>query len=152
MIIRIIVFLVINFAALAIGGLFTSKGVPSDWYLQLNKAPWSPPGWMFGAAWTLIMILFSIFMAKAWEIASMRNFLIVLFIIQLILNISWNPLFFKYHLVLISLIDIGLLTLLMLYFLVSFYSKINLYSLLLLPYVIWLFIATSLNAYIFIKN
>jgi len=39
MAIRIIIFLLINFGALALGGLFTGKGVPSDWYQELNKAP-----------------------------------------------------------------------------------------------------------------
>jgi tryptophan-rich sensory protein len=49
---RLIIFLALNFAALAIGGLFTSKGVSSDWYAGIAKAPWTPPGWAFGAAWT----------------------------------------------------------------------------------------------------
>lgn len=39
MILRLIVFLAINFGALAIGGIFTGSGVPSDWYQNLNKAP-----------------------------------------------------------------------------------------------------------------
>ena len=56
MIKRLFVFLLINFGALALGGLFTSDGVISDWYEQLNKAPWTPPGWVFGAAWTTIMV------------------------------------------------------------------------------------------------
>ena len=62
MVLRVIIFLVLNFAALGLGGLFTSKGVPSDWYQHLNKAPWTPPGWAFGFAWTLIMICFSFYM------------------------------------------------------------------------------------------
>jgi hypothetical protein len=36
---RIIIFLLINFGALAIGSFFTGKGVPSDWYEGLIKAP-----------------------------------------------------------------------------------------------------------------
>ena len=61
MILRTIIFLLINFAGLFIGGLFTGEGVPSDWYQNLNKAPWTPPGWVFGFAWTTIMICFSLF-------------------------------------------------------------------------------------------
>lgn len=63
MIARIALFLVLNFAALGIGGLFSGQGVPSDWYTGLNKAPWTPPGWVFGSAWTIIMICFAIYMA-----------------------------------------------------------------------------------------
>lgn len=60
-ILRFVVFLAINFGALAIGGLFTGKGIPSDWYQNLDKAPWTPPGWIFKAAWTTIMIFFSVY-------------------------------------------------------------------------------------------
>ena len=42
MILRILLFLIINFGGLFIGGLFTGEGVPSDWYQNLNKAPWTP--------------------------------------------------------------------------------------------------------------
>jgi tryptophan-rich sensory protein len=48
---RIILFIVINFSALAIGSYFTENGVSSDWYMSLEKAPWNPPGWVFGVAW-----------------------------------------------------------------------------------------------------
>ena len=86
MVYRLIIFLLINFGALAIGGLFTGKGVPSDWYLGLDKAPWTPPGWMFGFAWTAIMICFSIYMAYLWPVVENKNLLIALFIVQFILN------------------------------------------------------------------
>lgn len=82
MIARLIIFLTINFGALAIGDIFTSKGVPSDWYVDLVKAPWTPPGWVFGFAWTTIMICFSIYMAYLWPVAQNKNILFTLFIIQ----------------------------------------------------------------------
>ena len=79
MIFKTILFLVINFAALAVGGIFTGKGVVSEWYLSLSKAPWTPPGWVFGAAWTTIMVCFAIYMAFAMEKVTNRKELIVLF-------------------------------------------------------------------------
>jgi len=63
MIKKVIIFLILNFTALAIGGLFTGKGVPSDWYQDLNQAPWTPPGWVFGFMWTFIMISYAVYMA-----------------------------------------------------------------------------------------
>ncbi|MDH3796458.1 MAG: tryptophan-rich sensory protein, partial [Flavobacteriaceae bacterium] len=63
MVLRLIVFLVLNFGALALGSLFTNMGISSDWYSELSKAPWTPPGWVFGAAWTTIMLCFSVYMA-----------------------------------------------------------------------------------------
>lgn len=35
----VVVFIVVNFLALAIGGAYTSDGNSSDWYQGLNKAP-----------------------------------------------------------------------------------------------------------------
>ena len=45
-----VLFFVLNFAALALGGLFTGSGVTSDWYTKANQAPWTPPGFVFGLA------------------------------------------------------------------------------------------------------
>lgn len=150
--IRLIVFLVINFAALAIGGLFTGSGVSSDWYQGLNKAPWTPPGWAFGAAWTTIMVCFSIYMAYLWPMIELKQKLIVLYLIQLVLNISWNPAFFYLQNVLLGLIIISFLTILVGYILNEYRSRLELKSILILPYFLWLLIATSLNAYILINN
>jgi len=149
---RLIVFLLINFGALAIGGFFTGKGVPSDWYAGLVKAPWTPPGAIFGIAWTTIMICFSVYMAYLWPIIDNKNVLVALFIVQWILNVVWNPTFFYYHNVLGGLFLIIGLTLLIGFILFYYWSELKFKSILILPYFIWLIIATSLNAYIFLKN
>lgn len=152
MYIRLVIFLLINFAALAIGGLSTGGAVSETWYLTLNKAPWTPPGWVFGAVWTSIMVCFSFFMAKMWEISQHKTMLLLLFSVQWILNVGWNPLFFSMHLVLISFVVILLLTGLIAYFFFSSLRQKKFVSLLVLPYFIWLMIASSLNAYIYLYN
>ncbi|MFL2585831.1 MAG: TspO/MBR family protein [Parvicellaceae bacterium] len=152
MIFRVLIFLLVNFSALAIGGYFTGDGVPSDWYTNLSKAPWTPPGWVFGAAWSTIMICFSFFMSYAWKYTNDRNFLIVLFTIQIILNIGWNPTFFYFHQVLLGLIVISILTLLIAYILYYYWKVLKLKSILIFPYLLWLIIATSLNAYVLFNN
>ena len=133
MALRIILFLLINFAALGIGSFFTGDGVVSDWYLNLNKAPWTPPGWVFGAAWTTIMICFSIYMAFAWDSVKNRNTLLVLFAIQWVLNVGWNPIFFNLRNVPVGLVVITALTILMIYFLFRYWSTLKSKSLLVLP-------------------
>jgi tryptophan-rich sensory protein len=152
MISRIIIFLLLNFGALAIGGIFTGKGVPSEWYMELNKAPWTPPGWMFGFAWTTIMICFSFYMAYLWPGVENKNLIIGLFTIQWILNVAWSPVFFYFHKITGGLVIILLLTVLVGYLLFYFWPVLKVKSILLLPYFIWLLIASSLNAYIFFKN
>ncbi|MDC1188758.1 tryptophan-rich sensory protein [Flavobacteriales bacterium] len=149
---RIIIFLLINFLALAIGSFFTSKGVPSIWYEELSKAPWTPPGWFFGFAWTSIMICFSIYMAYLWPTSKNKSLLVTLFLIQWILNTGWNPVFFQFHNVAASLVIISALTILIGYFFYANWTQLKLKSLLIAPYFIWLIIATSLNAFVLIKN
>ena len=149
---RLIIFILINFGALAIGGIFTGQGVPSDWYVNLNKAPWTPPGWVFGAAWTTIMICFSFYMAYAWKDVENKTLLLSLFGIQWILNVAWNPVFFYFHNMAFGLIIISALTLLVLYFLIAYWGDLKLKALLVLPYAVWLIIATSLNAYALFNN
>jgi tryptophan-rich sensory protein len=144
--------LTINFGALAIGAFFSGKGVPSDWYTALSKAPWTPAGWVFGAAWTAIMICFSIYMAYLWPVVENKNFLIGLFIFQWALNVSWNPAFFYYHNVLGGLFIISLLTIVIGFFLLFYSPELTFKTLLILPYLSWLIIATSLNGYILLKN
>jgi len=152
MIFRLILFLALNFAALAIGGIFTSNGIPSDWYLGLAKAPWTPPGWVFGAAWTTIMIFFGLYLAYLWPTVENNYLFIGLYVIQWILNVGWNPTFFYFHQVFVGLVVISSLTLLVGFFLFYYWPELKLKSALILPYFIWLLIATSLNGYILFKN
>jgi len=147
----LIVFLIINVGALAIGGWLMNNGPQTSWYLALNKAPWTPPGWVFGAAWTTIMICFSIYMTSSYLSYNTIK-LRTLFAIQVLLNVSWNYVFFNKHLMLPGLLIILLLTVLIFYLLLANQKKLKLKSLLILPYFIWLCIASSLNFYIVLYN
>jgi translocator protein len=152
MIYRLIIFFILNFGALALGSIFTGKGVPSEWYQSLTKAPWTPPGWVFGAVWTTIMILFSFYMAYLWKNEDLRKYLILLFSLQFLLNVLWNPVFFYFHSVFLGLIIIACLTILIAYIMFYYFPFLRVKSLLILPYLLWLLIATSLNAFILLKN
>jgi len=150
--VNIFVFLLLNFTALAIGGFFTGDGVASDWYYNLNKAPWTPPGWAFGVAWSTIMICYSFYMAILYKANARRNKVIALYTVQLLLNVAWNPLFFYFQNPLIALFSILFLTIIVAYFLFSNQKTMRWTSLLILPYFLWLCIATSLNLYIVLFN
>ena len=149
---RIIFFLLINFGALAIGGLYTAPAVTGEWYAQLNKAPWTPPGWVFGAAWTFIMLCLAVYMGFLLNVPNVKTTALVLYGVHWMLNVAWNPLFFKYHLTGWSLLVIVLLTVIVFSLFVVFLQPAGMKSILLAPYMVWLLIATSLNAYIVLKN
>ena len=144
-------FLFINFSALAIGSWLMDNGPQTDWYNGLNKAPWTPAGWVFGFAWTTIMICFSIYMTALYR-AQSNNKLKVLFILQVLLNVSWNYVFFNMHKIGFGLLIIILLTVLIAYFLITYLKKVRLISLFLLPYLLWLLVATTLNMYVVLNN
>lgn len=146
-----IIFLIINFSALGIGSLFMANGPKGDWYMQLEKAPWTPDGWVFGAAWTTIMICFSLYMAFLY-LKRFNSKVKTLFIIQFIFNVSWNLLFFNQKLIDLALINIIILTCIIVVFLFTYFRNLKAKSLLIVPYLIWLCIATSLNLYISIYN
>jgi len=152
MTIRILIFLLINFAALGLGGFLMGNAVSGEWYQNLNKAPWTPPGWVFGAAWTTIMVCFSFYMASAWAAIDNRRLLLALFAVQWLLNVAWNPVFFRFHQVGFGLLIIVALTVLVGYFLIGFLPQLKGKALWVLPYFLWLLVASSLNAYVLVKN
>jgi tryptophan-rich sensory protein len=147
----IILFLILNFGGLAIGSWLMGEGPSSNWYLNLNKAPWTPPGWVFGAAWTLIMICFSLYLAYFFK-AEINNFKIGLFVVLWLLNVSWNYIFFNQYQILTALVVIIALTLIILFLSLFYISEFKYKQLLLAPYAIWLIIACSLNAYAYFYN
>ncbi len=150
MIKRITLFIILNFGALALSGLFTPSGITSDWYMTLNKAPWTPPGWVFGFAWTSIMICLTAYMSIALK--KKNTFLTRLYSLQLVLNVIWTPVFFYFRQAELGLLIIVLLTMLVTAIVFIFRKDKNSKSILLAPYFIWLCIATSLNLYIVIYN
>lgn len=152
MLLRIIIFLILNFAALAIGSLLMGEGSSSLWYSSLNTAPWTPPGWVFGAAWTTIMLCFSYYMAEVWKHSADRKRLAMEYGLQWVLNVSWNFFFFNLEHSVFGLIIISLLTVLVGFFLFKYRKTIGFKSVFILPYFIWLLIATSLNAYVVFYN
>ncbi len=145
-------FLITNFAGLYFGSILMNEGPSSAWYLLLNQAPWTPPGWVFGIAWITIMLCFSFYLASLIRIIDSVNFWAI-YTVQCILNISWNYVFFNLQKTVAGLIIISLLTVVMVFYFYKFKNQQLKYTKYLLsPYILWLFIASSLNLYIVIYN
>lgn len=150
---RTTLFLILNFAGLALGSLFT-QAVSDPWYQDLARAPWEPAGWVFGTAWTIIMVLFSFYLATAkkyLDVSDLRIFYLT-FAGAWFLNVIWNPIFFYMHQAELALFVIILLTLFVFRFFQVAWRNMNMEWLLVLPYLIWIVTATSLNAYIVACN
>lgn len=141
---------------IAIGGIIGSLTKPeiSTWYRVLNRSNLTPPNYIFPIAWT---ILYGIIGACGWLIWRARScpklgVIKALYVTGLILNWSWTPLFFHYHLTGLSLIVLGAMDLLVSKLIFLTYPKIRTASLLMTPYLLWILFATYLNFYIWMYN
>ena len=126
----------------------------NNWYENLNKAPWSPPNYVFGIIWPILYVLMFIsfflvyFNKKCYPYCKPITY----FLIQLVLNLSWTTVFFRFRQLLLGLVMIVAIILITLYTAYKFYSINRLASALLIPYILWLCVAFSLNLYIILMN
>ena len=77
-----------------LGGLATATNV-NGWYATADKAPWSPPNWVFGPVWTLLYTAMAVAAWLVWRrrAAGTRPALTA-YGVQLVLNLLWTPVFF----------------------------------------------------------
>jgi tryptophan-rich sensory protein len=127
------------------GGVLTETG---QWYASLKKPSWKPPDWAFGPVWTVILILAAISAALAWEAgegAGARSAILAVLIINSILNIAWSGIFFKMRRPDWALIEVAMLWLSILALILVLGSYSTAAGLLMVPYLIWVSIASFLN-------
>lgn len=134
------------FAAAAVGSLLTETTV-GGWYQQLAKPAWNPPDWVFGPVWTL---LYGMMGVAAWLVWRQRGFSdavlpLSLFGVQLALNVAWSGLFFSLRSPGLAFAEILLLWCAILATLVAFWRVRAAAGALLVPYLLWVSYAATLN-------
>ena len=134
-----------------IGSIFTAPSITS-WYADLQKPAFSPPNWVFGPVWITLYTLMGISLYLVWNKKKNVKIPLTLFSIQLILNSIWSIIFFGLQNPFYALIEIIILWIMILLTIISFYKISKKASFLLLPYIIWVTVATFLNYYILILN
>ena len=153
-IIKLIVSLGVCQAAGFIGSIFTRPAI-STWYAELSKPRFTPPDWVFGPVWIALYILMGIAAFLVWR-KGLDNKLVRLallcFVVQLVLNALWTPLFFGLRSPLAGLIDIVLLLSAIDLTTILFLRISKPAGVLLVPYILWVFFAMILNASIFLLN
>jgi len=129
-------------------GLLTQASIP-NWYVFLNKSPFTPPNFLFGIAWTILYICIAVSGWLIWhkQLTNLKH----LFVLQLILNWVWTPLFFTYHFTGLSFLCIAFICALvgLLLYKAYFFKPV---FWLLLPYFLWLLFASHLNFYVWQYN
>ena len=124
------------------------------WYNTLNRAPWSPPNYIFGIIWPILYVLMTFSFILVWKNKKCFPYCSALttFLIQLVFNLSWTTIFFYYKMPKLALLDIVLIIYFSLMTYQSFIKVNKMAAYLLIPYICWLFLALSLNTYIVLFN
>lgn len=146
-------FIVLSFATSALGGMIVYANL-QPWYEELERGPLSPPNWVFPVVWTVLYILLPVGTWLGWRLeeGTPRRGLTIAFLINLALQLAWTAAFFGAHSPLLGLAFI----------LAIFVSTLNLYhrlwkltrlgAELILPQILWLIYAASLNVSVWALN
>lgn len=128
-----------------------------EWYKNLKKPKFQPPSWIFGPVWTVLYIfmflaLFLIIIENNLQTSNLKIICVTLFLLQLILNFSWTPVFFvrknlkgAFLLCIFLAFAVALTTF-------TFFYAFAISGLLMLPYLIWSIFATYLSGAIWLLN
>lgn len=136
-------------------GAQVSPGIASsDWYDQLNKPAWNPPGWLFGPVWSALYTMMAI---AAWRIWRQLGFAggrweLSVFGFQLFLNGVWSQLFFNAQQPGLAFIEILFLLAAIIWTTVLFFRNDRIAGWLMVPYILWVSFATVLNGTIWMIN
>ena len=136
---------------IGVGGLIGANNVPGPWYQGLQKPWFNPPSWVFAPAWTTLYLLIAI--------AGWRTFLrdrsgsaMKLWVVQMLLNWAWSPVFFGLHLPWPAFGVIVALWLAIVAFIVTSQRTDRISGWLFAPYLAWVSFAALLNVSIAVLN
>ncbi len=150
-----IVYIICPLVCLVLGflsGVATADSI-STWYAQLIKPGWNPPNWLFGPVWSILYILMGVSLAMVLNSTStLKTKAVIVFSVQLILNLAWSYIFFVQKNMGGALIEIIFLLIFIIVTIVSFYPIRKTASYLLLPYLCWVAFASFLNYTIYSLN
>lgn len=128
-------------------GRASNPGANNIWFDALTKPAAMPPGWAFGAAWSVLDVLIGLAIARilASPPTPLRRTAIAWFLLQLILNFAWSPMVFGAHQLFGGLVLIlGILAAAVATTL-AFGKVDRIAAWLMVPYLVWLSFATILN-------
>ena len=153
-IIQLIISLVVCQCAGLVGSLFTAPAIPT-WYAALEKPPFTPPNWLFAPAWVTLYLLMGIAAFILWRKGLSQEGVkpaLVIFLVQLVLNALWSVVFFGLKSPIGGAVVIIVLWVAILFTILKFFRLSVAAGSLLLPYILWVSFAATLNISIWILN
>ena len=126
---------------------FAPSGDKSAWYRELAKPALNPPGYVFPIAWTALYVMLGLALAMIINArgSRYRGLAIVLFAVQMVLNLVWTPVFFGVHLVFAAFLIIVAMFVVALVTTLIFGRIRKAAAWLMVPYLAWLCFAGALN-------
>jgi len=126
-----------------------------SWYKTINLPTWTPSNSLMVLAWTIIFILTSFSILIIWnKYSSEKKFrmIISLFILNAVLIVGWNILFFSNQMMSLAFIQAVLLILNLLFLVLLIWRFSPLAAYLLLPYSVWVIFSTVLTLNVWMMN
>ena len=129
-------------------GWLSNSGYSNPWFDGLIKPFFMPPGWVFGVVWPILYALLGIALALilAEPPSDRRRNALIAFFAQLALNFAWSPIFFAAHAIQIALGVIVVMAALAAFSAGQFRRIRPLAGYLMVPYLLWLCSAATLNS------
>lgn len=125
------------------------------WYKTINLPPWTPSNTLMIVAWTVIFVLASLSLLIIWnKHSSHKNFglIIALFVLNALINVGWNILFFSQQQIGLAFFE-GILLIFNIILLIVLIWKFNPFAaFLLFPYTLWVLFATALTLNVWLIN
>lgn len=117
------------------------------WYFELRKPKWQPPGPIFGGAWSLLYPLMGLASWLVWAEGGFAKQAVplTLYAVQLVLNLSWQALFFGAKRLGAAFYDIVALDIVLIATIFAFKPVNEVAANLLKPYLAWVLFATALS-------
>jgi len=133
--------------------------VIDTWYASLNKPFFNPPSWVFAPAWIILYVMMGIAAFLVWKKAAGFGWkdnqiavALIIFDIQLMLNLLWSVLFFGWQSPFFAFLEIILLWFAILVTILKFKKIEKRAAYLMIPYLLWVSFAAVLNYSIMVLN
>ncbi len=142
-----VLFVALSLAVGAIGGFATASSVTS-WYLTLNKPSFNPPSAVFAPVWTTLYILMALAAWRVWRSPAAddsRRRALILYGVQLALNLGWSLIFFGLRRPDLAMIEIVVMLAAILATTAAFARIDRPAAWMMAPYVAWVSFASVLN-------
>lgn len=149
--IRFIVSIAVCEAAGVVGSVYTISTIPT-WYAGLQKPWFTPPNWLFAPVWLSLYFLMGVSLYLLWAKRQRAKAALGAFALQLVLNVLWSVVFFGSHQLFYGFVVIAALWAAILATIAFSYRISRGASFVLLPYIVWVTIASALNYYVWVLN